>query len=153
MRVDSLGGCILHMQVHPGASGRLLAHNPVRQVEREREISRHKTTKPPDYQPSGFPVETIVSRMQLSCATFRPKSIMWNGDLGNWASIKLSRAWNRAPSMGDPQIISRPFRERAHAPIPRDAASLVRGTIRSGALPWSGNPHSWMRQPAGISKV
>lgn len=36
MRVDSLGGCILHMQVHPGASGRLLAHNPVWQVEGER---------------------------------------------------------------------------------------------------------------------
>lgn len=34
-------------------------------------------------QPSGRPVETMVSRMQLSCAMSIPDSIMWNGDLGN----------------------------------------------------------------------
>lgn len=66
----------------------------------------------------------VVSRTQLSCATFAPKIIMWDWHLGNCVSTKLNLAWNRPLSSGDPQITSRPFRETP--------PSLVRGSIRSG---------------------
>ena len=72
----------LHPHTHHGRFFASLRTQP-RTAGRVRDLDTNDTMT------SGRPVETVVSRMQLSCATSIPKSIMWNRGFGNSVSMKL----------------------------------------------------------------